>query len=353
MSNIETVMPAEWEPHEATWIAWPHARHFNDEYHPHWPGTFFEKDIVRYWVQMAVTIARSEVAQIVAHDNIVAEQIKKDFLRFNVDITTHDNIRICKIPNNWPWIRDSGGICVRHKKHGRIWLNWEFNGWGYGKWDFDLDNDIPLGMSEATSIPCEKVSFVLEGGSIDVNGKGTLITTESCLLNKNRSLNGKCRTKAEVELVLAAKLGITNFIWLQDGIEGDDTSGHIDDLTRFVTPDTVVTMVSDDILDNRALSKNARLLNATRLESGKQLNVVEIQMPAPVFYKSQRVPISYANFYFTNDSVLMPIFGDRNDNKAIYAMESLLPDRKITPIVATDLAWGLGSFHCLTQQQPK
>ena len=346
-------MPAEWEPHSATWIAWPHPRP-GEEGHPHWPHTFRKKRIPRFWAIMVDHLCEAEMIHVLAHDDLIRDEIVTTLDSQREGLSRHPNVCIHRVANNWPWIRDSGGIIVVDDNGGRCIIDWEFNGWGYGKWEYGFDNEIPEHMSLITGIPRREVSMILEGGSIDVNGRGSLLTTTACLLNPNRNMPNELRTQADIEAALLHHLGITHTIWLGDGIGGDDASGHIDDITRFIGSSTVLTMIEEDSNDENfaPLRKNCEILKQSRDQDGRQLTVVEIPMPKPQFYRNQRMPLSYANFYIGNEVVLVPIFNDPNDNLALDVLSAAFPTRKIIDVFATDLVWGLGSFHCLTQQEP-
>lgn len=263
-------------------------------------------------------------------------------------------IRFHQIPTNDAWRRDHGAIFVCRKTSETFDLaaiDWEYNAWG-GKYPpVDLDNAVPERMAEILGVPCFKGGMVLEGGSIDVNGHGLLLTTEACLLNPNRNPD---LSRTEIERRLCGMLGVHTILWLGDGIAGDDTDGHIDDITRFVAEDTVVTVVEDDPTDQNfaALQDNLGRLRTMSAGHGRPLNVVTLPMPAPVFHHGQRLPASYANFYIANRVVLMPGFNDCNDEVACATLQRLFPDRQVVVIDCTDLIWGLGAFHCLTQQVP-
>lgn len=230
-------------------------------------------------------------------------------------------------------------------------VDWIFNSWGkkYGPWG--LDDVVPQRVAEVLRLPVFEPGMVLEGGSIDVNGLGTLLTTTQCLLNKNRNAG---LTKKEIEGHLTEYLGATNILWLGEGIVGDDTDGHIDDIARFVGPRTVVAAVEEDPTDEnyKPLRENLKLLKGMKDQEGRPLEIVPLPMPGPLFYQNQRLPASYANFYIGNGVVLAPLFDHPNDEKALAVLKKIFPTRRIVGINATDLVWGLGAFHCVTQQQP-
>ena len=230
-------------------------------------------------------------------------------------------------------------------------MKWEYNAWGEKYPPHDLDNQIPIKIAAELGIPCFLPGIVMEGGSVEFNGKGTLLTSEACLLNENRNpqLN-----QEQIERFLCDYYGVNHVLWVGDGIVGDDTDGHIDDITRFVNGDTVVTVVEENKSDenHHLLQENLDRLKKMRLEDGKQLNIVELPMPSPVIYEDQRLPASYANFYIANESVLVPTFRDKNDQKALDIITNCFPNRSVVGIDSTDIIWGLGSFHCLSQQEP-
>ena len=263
--------------------------------------------------------------------------------------TDMDKIKFHMFLTDDAWIRDHGPAFVINGNEKAI-VNWKYNAWG-NKYPSDNDNMIPELIARELNLKRFDADIVMEGGSVDFNGRGDVLTTESCLLNPNRNphLNVK-----EIEQRLHDYYGVDNVIWLKQGIEGDDTDGHIDDLTRFVNEDTVVTMVcenkSDD--DYKALHDNLTALKTARLANGKQLNVIEILMPEDVIYEDQKLPASYANFYIANNKVVVPLYQCDNDRKAIYILEEVFKDRQIIGIDSTDIVWGLGSFHCLSQQEP-
>jgi agmatine deiminase len=356
-------MPAEWEPHESTWLAWPHQR-------GDWPGKF--EPIPWVYTEIIRNLARHERVELVVNDAAADKQARKMLLRANAPV---NNVRFHHWPTNRGWLRDSGCIFVtvtgrelgfaqpdsreRLSPHesGRFAIKFRFNAWAkYSNWR--LDEKIGSLMANAAGVqeihPLHRGErVVLEGGSIDVNGCGTLLTTEECLLSKVQQRNPGTSRK-EYEKIFAEYLGAPHVIWLGKGIFGDDTHGHVDDLTRFVSPDTVVTMVESDRKDvnHKPLRENLRRLHAARDQAGKKLNVIEIPMPGPVVFEKRRLPASYANFYIANGVVLVPVFNDLNDRVALNTLATVFPTREIVPIYSGDLVWGLGTMHCMTQQQP-
>ncbi len=344
-------MPAEWEPHEATLLTWPH-----DE--RHWPGLF--EHVAAIWARMVKELEQGEDVHVLLHDDAtarVAETAMKDAG------VVGKRVRLHRVPNDFSWARDHGPIVVKNGNGDRLFLDWIFNGWG-GQWDVSNDDQIPLHFSRILGANTLKVPMVLEGGSIDVNGCGTLLTTENCLLNPNRNPS---LTKADIEENLKKYLGLKKILWLREGIQGDDTSGHVDDLTRFVGPRTVVTIVSDDPEDPdyAPLQENLRRLKTMTDQDDRPLEILTITQPKPVLVNEHeptkatrsakegyRIPASYANFYVANECVLLPVWDDPRDAAAIETLQACFPTRRIVPIDSRILTWGFGSFHCVTQQIP-
>jgi agmatine deiminase len=381
-------MPAEWEPHAATWLAWPHN-------HDDWPGKF--EPIPWVYAEIIRNLARHECVELIVNNARAQTQARRLLQRANA---LTPNVHFHRWPTNRVWLRDSGCIFLtpqpgfarsdsrgrlsphehreghdlsradqRPKKiralapeGGSLALKFRFNAWAkYPNWRHD--EKIGTLMAKAAqaheirpitnaALPT-RTRIVLEGGSIDVNGRGTLLTTEECLLSKVQERNPGM-TRVHYEKAFADYLGAPNVIWLGRGIAGDDTHGHVDDLARFVSPDTVVTMVEPNSRDTNhgPLLANLRRLQAARDQHGKPLNIVELPMPGPIVFEGQRLPASYANFYIANGVVLVPVFNDPNDRIALNTLTRLFPTRTIVPIYAGDLIWGLGTMHCMTQQQP-
>jgi len=332
-------MPAEWEPHEATWISWPHREgiSFPDSY----------DSVMPVFVQMVDALRESEKVRINVRDYDQEEEV-----RFLLRDTDAAHVEFFHIPTNEPWCRDHGPIFIKREREPRLAvLDWGYNAWG-GKYPpFDLDDLVPTKIAEQIKVPVLYPKLVLEGGSIDINGSGSLLTTTACLLNPNRNPES---SKAQIEQSLFDHLGIYHILWLGDGIEGDDTDGHIDDITRFVDGGTVVTAVEGDPGDKNyeTLKANLELLKSMTNEKGEPLKVISLPMPTPIERGDRRLPASYANFYIANTVVLLPVFNCRNDHSAIAILKSCFPTRKVVPIDCRELVWGLGAFHCLTQQQP-
>jgi agmatine deiminase len=334
-------MPAEWSPHQATWISWPHN---TDTWPGHLPG------VERTMAEAVGALATSELVRINVRDAGHGYHVQK-LLAGRVP---PERVIIHQFPTNDAWCRDHGAIFVtRSAADGDhlLALDFEYNAWG-GKYPpYDLDNAIPARMAAALGIPVQHIPMVLEGGSIDVNGKGTLLTTEQCLLNENRN---PALDKATIEARLKAFFGVAQVIWLGDGIVGDDTDGHIDDLTRFVAEDQVVTVMEQDPADPNylALQENRARLASVRLLDGRPLRVVDLPMPAPVWRGTERLPASYANFYVGNRVVLLPTFNCPADEEAAAILARCFPGRRIVSLDCREVVVGLGTFHCLTQQVP-
>lgn len=333
--------PAEWEKHEATWLTWPY---HNDSF----PGKL--ESVYPSYMQFIKQIALNEKVRINIPDSNNSKLIESFLNKYNID---RNNIEFYLNPSNDVWCRDHGPAFLI-KSNGttkKAVVNWEFNAWG-GKYPYDLDNQIAEKIASHYGLPVFKPGIILEGGSIETNGEGTLFTTTSCLLNKNRNPQF---TQKKIEQYLFEYCCVEQVLWLNEGIEGDDTDGHIDDITRFISSDTVVTMVESNKnnVNYKPLKENLKKLKKMRLLNGKQLNIVELQMPEPVFYEGQRLPASYANFYFANSAVIVPTFCCQNDEKALKTLSEVIKDRPIVGIDSVEIIWGFGSFHCLSQQEPK
>lgn len=335
-------MPAEWEPHEATWLSWPHKE-------ASWPGAF--EPVPEVFATLTRHLAESELVRINVADEEFAARVRELLRRSGVDL---DAVRFHLNPTNDAWCRDHGPNYVVRDRDGRrerAINDWGYNAWG-GKYPpFDLDDIVPTRIATDAGEPLFTPGIVMEGGSIEVNGRGTLMTTEACLLNPNRNPH---LDRAGIEGYLRDYLGVRHILWLGDGIVGDDTDGHIDDLTRFVAADTIVTAVEEDPADENyaPLRENLTRLRAMVDQDGQPFRIVELPMPGPVIFDDQRLPASYANFYIANRTVLVPTYRHAHDEKACQILQSLFPGRKVVPIDCTDLIWGLGAIHCVTQQQP-
>jgi agmatine deiminase len=339
-------MPAEWEPHEATWLAWPH-------YKDDWPGKF--EPIPWVYAEIIRHLARHERVELIVNDQASEKKVRKILDRANA---LSDNIRFHRWRTDRVWTRDSGCTFVQDTQAEPAAITWRFNAWAkYPNWKHD--QKIGSLMAQAANArqiapSLRKQRIVLEGGSIDVNGQGTLLTTEECLLSSTQQRN-RGFTRKDYEQVFADCLGIKNVVWLGSGIAGDDTHGHVDDITRFVSPDTIVTTVEADPKDPNyePLRENIRRLREATDQDGKTLSIVELPTPLPVYFEGRRLPASYANFYIANGLVLVPVFNDPNDRFALDTLADLFPDRDVVGIYSGDLIWGFGAMHCMTQQQPK
>jgi agmatine deiminase len=359
-------MPAEWEPHEATWIAWPH----NKE---DWPGKF--APIPWVFTEIVRHLSKVETVFLVVSDGATRRKVADRLDRQGVDV---DKVRFFKAETNRVWLRDSGPTFVvrdggsaeaapegsaENMPSGRLALvDWKFNAWA--KYDNDQkDKDIPRRIARRfghqrwvprVEVGGKPIRVVLEGGAIDVNGQGTLMTTEECLLSEVQARNPGLDRRA-MEQVLADYLGVRHVIWLGRGIDGDDTHGHVDDLARFVDPQTVVTVMEPraDDPNHEPLEDNLRRLRSAHDQDCRPLRVVTLPMPGPVVFDGQRLPASYANFYIANGLVLVPTFNDPADRVALNVLSELFPGRQVVGIHCVDLVLGLGTLHCLSQQQPR
>jgi agmatine deiminase len=334
-------MPAEWESHDATWLSWPHKEgiSFPDAYH----------SVLPVLARMVDALADSEPVRINVADADEEAEVRKQLLKHKART---EHVTFHHIPTNEPWCRDHGPMFLTRDEAPRLAVvDWDYNAWGWKYPPFDEDDEVPGRIAELLGLPAYKGGMVLEGGSIDVNGAGTLLTTASCLLNPNRNPD---LTKAEIEQRLKDFIGVTNVLWLGDGIEGDDTDGHIDDLTRFVSRDTVVTVIEEDESDANfePLQANLVRLREMSIEDGSPLKVLTLPMPGKIVKQGQRLPASYANFYIANKVILLPVYQDTGDAWASSVLQRAFPKRKVVSIDCRELIWGLGAFHCLTQQQP-
>ena len=338
-------MPAEWEPHEATWLAWPHNK-------SDWPGKF--APIPWAYGEIVRKLAPGELVRILVNSAAHEAQARRVLTKAGVDL---DRIEFLRFPTNRGWTRDSGPIFVREGR-GLAIARFHFNAWAkYADWK--KDDRIPQLAAQRLRLKAVEARangqpVILEGGSIDVNGRGSLLTTEECLLHPTIQPRNPHLHRADIERVLGEALGATNVLWLGGGISGDDTHGHVDDMCRFVGPKTVVLCREDDPRDANyvPLADNRERLQGMRAEDGSKLEVVDLPMPAPLVFDGVRLPASYANFYVANAAVLVPTFNDPNDRVALGILAECFSDRPVVGIHAGDLVWGLGTLHCLTQQQP-
>ena len=331
-------MPAEWEPHAATWLSWPRREGIS------FPDAFDR--VMPTFRTIVETLISSEPVNINVCDGAHEAEAREVLHGLALD-----RVAFYTIPTNEPWCRDHGPIFLTRNEEPRLAIiDWGHNAWG-GKYPpFDLDNVVPTRIAQTLGLPVWPGGMILEGGSIDVNGSGALLTTESCLLNENRNPG---MTRDQIEQRMRDYLGVREIFWLACGTEGDDTDGHIDNLARFVSERTVLAVVEQDRRDANyePLQENLARLREIRI-SGEPLAIVELPMPAKIEREELRLPASYANFYIANSCVLMPAYADSNDADAAAALQASFPKRRVVPIDCRELIWGLGAFHCLTQQQP-
>lgn len=332
--------PAEWENHASTWLSYPHNE-------ASWPDKI--DTIFPFYNRFIKEISKGEKVNINILDEQMKLSVEKQLTENGTDLK---NIIFHNHPTNDAWCRDHGpAFLINEKSETRkIIVDWNYNAWG-NKYPHDLDNLIPSKIAKHLGIPFFSPGIVMEGGSVDFNGKGTLITTTACLLHENRNPH---LGQSQIENYLCEYYGVEQIIWLGDGIDGDDTNGHVDDITRFVSEDTVITVVETNKNDENysPLQENLKLLKTTRLINGKQLNIVELPMPDPVIWEDQRLPASYANFYICNAGVIVPTFQCKKDETALQILQDCFKDRPVIGIDSTEIIWGLGSFHCLSQQEP-
>ena len=351
-------LPAEWEPHASTWVAWPHLR-------GDWPGKF--ETIPWVYAEIVRTLARHERVDLIVNDARSEKRARTVLEKAGVlSDTLADNICFHRWRTDRVWTRDSGCIFLTpppdHVDDGLLALHFRFNAWAKYA-NYKLDEKIGERMAKAAGArvvqpfvvhpSSEKHRVVLEGGAIDVNGCGTLITSEECLLSTTQQRNPPM-DRTSYEQLFADYFGVQSVIWLDSGIAGDDTHGHVDDITRFVAPNTVVTMIEQNEQNENyaALHANLGRLKNARTSDGQKLEIVEVPMPRPVVFEGRQLPASYANFYMANGAVLVPVFNDPNDRIALNSLTELFPTREIVPIYCGDLIWGFGALHCMTQQQP-
>src|SRR5438105_5006376 len=331
-------MPAEWEPHAATWLSWPRREGIS------FPDSF----------DRILPVLRAMVEELIKSEQVcinVGDDAHEAEARAVLNGLSMEHLTFYRVPTNEPWCRDHGPIFLTRGADPRLAIvDWDYNAWG-GKYPpCDLDEVVPTRIAEILDLPVFYPLMILEGGSIEVNGAGALVTTESCLLNKNRNPN---LVRAEIEQRLRDYFGVREILWLGEGIEGDDTDGHIDDLARFVSENTVVTVVEESREDKNfePLQRNLARLRAMKISDDK-IDIITLPMPKKIVREGQRLPASYANFYIANSCVLLPTFADPNDEIALSILQKSFPDRRVIGIDCRELIWGLGTFHCLTQQQP-
>ncbi len=335
-------MPAEWHPHQATWLAWP-----TD------PKTWPERlpQVERIFIQMIGHLTPGEQVCLLVDDAETEQRVRQLLIRAQIAVS---NVRFFVVPTADAWIRDYGpNFLIRNQGQPPLAYNdWGFNAWGNKYPELLIDDRIPAQLAEHLQVPRFTPGLILEGGSIDVNGRGTVLTTEQCLLNPNRNPG---LSRPQIEALLQAFLGVEQVVWLGEGIAGDDTDGHIDDIARFVSPDTILCSLERDPHDPnfQLLQENWKRLRAACSPSGAPFRVVALPTPAPIADGENRLPASYANFYIANQVVLLPTFGDPNDRVAQEILQRLFPNRKVVGIGSEPLVWGLGAIHCVTQQQPR
>lgn len=339
------LMPPEWAPHTATWLSWPHKLES-------WPGKF--EPVPAVFAELAWQLSRSETVNINVLDEAMETQSRALLKAKDPEGRFAHRIRFHRIPTNDAWCRDHGPNYVFRELDGvrdKVILDWDYNAWG-GKYEpYDDDDAVPAQVADIQGLPRILPGMVLEGGAIDVNGEGLLLTTEACLLNPNRNPS---LSREEIEERLGRYLGIRKVLWLGEGIVGDDTDGHVDDMTRFVGPGTVVTVVEEDPEDENyePLQDNLRRLESFTGLDGRPLEIVRLPMPEPVFYDGERLPASYANFYIANTVVLVPTYRCARDRQAIETLQACFPGREVVGIDCSDLIWGLGAIHCVTHEEP-
>ncbi|MDF3076401.1 MAG: agmatine deiminase [Sphingobacteriaceae bacterium] len=333
--------PPEWAEHEATWLSWPHKEES-------WPGKL--QSIYSVYSQFVKLLTESEIVRINA-DETVRNSAITHLQAAGVDMS---RVEFYNHPTNDAWCRDHGPAFLvnPNAEQKKVIVDWGFNAWG-GKYPpFDLDDVVPTLIGKQFDIPVFHPGIIMEGGSVEFNGKGTILTSTCCLLNENRNPH---LNQAQIEQYLYDYYGMEQVLWVDEGIVGDDTDGHIDDTIRFVNEDTVLSVVETNKHDDNyaLLQTNLRQLSQMRLLDGKQLNIIELPMPDAVIYEDTRLPASYANFYISNKHVMVPTYRCDKDEKALEVIASCFPGRKVVGLDSTDIIWGLGSFHCLSQQEPK
>jgi agmatine deiminase len=333
--------PAEFAFHEATWLSWPHKEES-------WPGKI--DAIYPYYGQFVKELSSGERVCININDSSMKTFAENCLLEAGVDLA---KIEFFFHPTDDAWCRDHGPAFLinPNAKQKKIIVDWNYNAWGNKYPPFDLDDQVPTLIANHYHLPVYYPGIIMEGGSVDFNGNGTLISSTCCLLNPNRNpqLN-----QGAIEDRLRAYYGVEQVLWVDEGILGDDTDGHIDDTVRFVNEETVLVVVEENENDENynPLKRNLSKLRKMRLLNGKQINCIELPMPDPVYFQDQRLPASYANFYIANKSVIVPVFQSSKDDQALRIIQECFPQRKVIGINSTEIIWGLGSFHCLSQQEP-
>ncbi|NDA61139.1 MAG: agmatine deiminase family protein [Chitinophagia bacterium] len=333
--------PAEFAPHEATWLSWPHKE-------ASWPGKI--ETIFEPYCRFIYYLAKSERVCINVADDTMEQFARKHLQEAQVDMK---QVTFFHHPTNDAWCRDHGPAFLVNPsaENKKVVVDWGYNAWGNKYPPYDLDDVIPTSIALHYGYPVYHPGIVMEGGSVEFNGVGTLLTSTACLLNENRNPH---LNKEQIEMYLCAYYGVEQVLWIDEGIIGDDTDGHIDDTVRFVDAHTVLAVVEENTQDENyeLLQKNLHQLREMALPNGKSLNIIELPMPDPVYYEGQRLPASYANFYIANQYVIVPTFRGSKDEKALEIIRKCFPTREVVGIDSTDIIWGLGSFHCLSQQEP-
>jgi agmatine deiminase len=333
--------PAEFAPHVATWLSWPHKE-------ASWPGKI--NSIYPSYVKFIKELTKGELVRINVVDRVMQEQATEWLTRYDADLS---KIEFYLHPTNDAWCRDHGPAFLINPgaAHQKVIVDWGYNAWGNKYPPYELDDVVPTRIAEHFNLPVWHPGIVMEGGSVEFNGAGTLLTSTACLLNPNRNPH---LDQNQIENYLRNYYGVEQILWVDEGIVGDDTDGHIDDTVRFVNADTVLATVESDRSDENyeLLQTNLRQLKGMRLTGNRSLNVVELPMPTALYYEDQRLPCSYANFYIANRSVIVPIFQCKQDEMALRIIEQCFPGREVVGIDSVDIIWGLGSFHCLSQQEP-
>lgn len=345
MPEPRYVMPPEWAPHSSTWLSWPHKLES-------WPGKF--EPVPAVFAELAFQLSRSEAVNVNVLDDAMESEARRLLNLLDPEGRYTGRIAFHRIPTNDAWCRDHGPNYVFREIDGcrdRVVMDWDYNAWG-GKYEpYDDDDAVPGRVAGIQGLPLVVPGMVLEGGAIDVNGAGLLLTTEACLLNPNRNPS---MSRESIEANLRRYLGVEKVLWLGDGIVGDDTDGHVDDMARFVNETTVVIAVEEDPEDENyePLQENYRRLQSFTDCSGRPLDVVKLPMPDPVFYDGERLPASYANFYIANTAVLVPTYRCPKDEEALAVLRGCFPGREVVGIDCSDLIWGLGAIHCVTHEEP-
>jgi agmatine deiminase len=334
--------PAEFSPHVATWLSWPHKE-------ASWPGKIHA--IYPSYAKFIKELTKGEMVKINVKDEAMKNFAVGHLSAAGVDL---NKVEFFFHPTNDAWCRDHGPAFLINPaaEHRKVIVDWGYNAWGDKYPPYDLDDVIPTLIAQQYRLPVYYPGIVMEGGSVEFNGNGTVMTSTACLLNPNRNPH---LNQQQIEAYLCNYYGMNQVLWVDEGIIGDDTDGHIDDTVRFVNEDTVVTVIEENKNDDNyaLLQHNLKQLKAMRLPNSKQLNIVEIPMPDELIYEDQRLPCSYANFYIANKSVIVPVFNSPKDDKALQIIADCFPGREVVGIDSTDIIWGLGSFHCLSQQEPE